>query len=546
MRISFLRRGILSYSKEECGNEIIYRSGHIHDIPWNGPTSDRAVIDGTNADRISGVSGVISLKNHNHIRIEGVKVQNASWSPYSGCISSDIASIGDIAIYDTILTGCSNGVYLRGDWFDDGDLPSNYVIADSHIYGNLSHGLFIRAGLYNVVVNNNTIHDNGPGPAPYMGDGLFFAPGGTAVPTHVTVRNNSIYDHVTKGHMVLWGIDDAVIEGNYFWEDDDYNRFGLSIAKATNVTVRNNVFVDSNDTKELEGQLRISTLGPVSNIRYYNNTIIGDSYGYGFHAAWSEHVPSDIHFKNNVFYLESVGAKDYIHFASGAITGLESDNNIFLNGDGRPFYHGGVAMTLEEWQGTGMDVNSSEGDPSLDSAHKPDSPDDPVVNGGEDLSYTGFSYDKNGTSRPLGQWDIGAYEYEPSLVIPADDEDIPADDEDIPASDEVTVEDEVDDDECAIARAAHAHGSGMIDEVRRLRQFRDRYLLTSSLGRKFVDTYYRYSPILADYISKHEYLSAATRCGLKLVVYIINFPKISFLMAGFVIVSILGARRIKS
>jgi hypothetical protein len=281
----------------------------------------------------------------------------------------------------------------------------------------------------------------------------------------------------------LEGIDGAVIEGNYLWEDDDYNRFGVSMARATNITVRNNLFVDSNDTGELEGLLRIMTSGTVSNIRYYNNTIIGDSYGYGFYAGWSVHVPSDIHFKNNVFNLESVGATDYIRFKDGAITGLESDNNIFLNGDDRPFYYDGVAMTLAQWQSsTGMDVNSSERDPSLDSTYKPDSPSDPVVDSGADLSGTGFSNDKNGASRPQGQaWDIGAHEYVfPQVISDGDD----------------------DGDDCFIATAAY--GSSMTDDVRLLRQFRDRYLMTNYFGRKLLN-----------------------------------------IMAVFVIVAVLGARRIK-
>jgi len=62
---------------------------------------------------------------------------------------------------------------------------------------------------------------------------------------------------------------------------------------------------------------------------------------------------------------------------------------------------------------------------------------------------------------------------------------------------------------CFIATAAY--GSPMAEDVRYLRAFRDEYLMTSFLGRKFVDMYYRISPPIADYISRHETLRAMVR-----------------------------------
>ena len=47
-----------------------------------------------------------------------------------------------------------------------------------------------------------------------------------------------------------------------------------------------------------------------------------------------------------------------------------------------------------------------------------------------------------------------------------------------------------------------------------LRQFRDSYLLTNKLGTKFVETYYKYSPPMADYIAEHDGLRSVTRIGL--------------------------------
>lgn len=65
---------------------------------------------------------------------------------------------------------------------------------------------------------------------------------------------------------------------------------------------------------------------------------------------------------------------------------------------------------------------------------------------------------------------------------------------------------------CFIATAAY--GSPMDSRVEMLRQFRNKYLLTSFLGRQFVKFYYRYSPPLAHFISEHESLRAFSRAIL--------------------------------
>jgi hypothetical protein len=47
-----------------------------------------------------------------------------------------------------------------------------------------------------------------------------------------------------------------------------------------------------------------------------------------------------------------------------------------------------------------------------------------------------------------------------------------------------------------------------------LRQFRDRYLLTNDLGRKFVAWYYRNGPVAANYIKDKPLVKAAVRLAL--------------------------------
>jgi hypothetical protein len=65
---------------------------------------------------------------------------------------------------------------------------------------------------------------------------------------------------------------------------------------------------------------------------------------------------------------------------------------------------------------------------------------------------------------------------------------------------------------CFIATAAY--GTPLAKEIQTLRQFRDKYLLTNPPGRAFVDFYYRFSPPIAEFITKHPILKPIVRAGL--------------------------------
>ena len=65
---------------------------------------------------------------------------------------------------------------------------------------------------------------------------------------------------------------------------------------------------------------------------------------------------------------------------------------------------------------------------------------------------------------------------------------------------------------CFIATAAY--GSSMDEDVKLLKGFRDRFLLTNTAGKIFVDLYYKYSPPIAEFISGHETARTVVRYGL--------------------------------
>ena len=94
---------------------------------------------------------------------------------------------------------------------------------------------------------------------------------------------------------------------------------------------------------------------------------------------------------------------------------------------------------------------------------------------------------------------------------------------------------------CFIATAAY--GSYLHPKVNVLKSFRDKYLLTNWAGKYFVGIYYKYSPPVADYISKHDLLRTITRWALTPIVYVMMYP---YLFSGvFFLLSVFGFYLIK-
>jgi len=86
---------------------------------------------------------------------------------------------------------------------------------------------------------------------------------------------------------------------------------------------------------------------------------------------------------------------------------------------------------------------------------------------------------------------------------------------------------------CFIATAAY--GSYLLPEVRTLREFRDKHLLTNMPGRAFVAFYYRTSPPIADFIREHESARTIVRFLLVPVIFAVKH-----LLAAIAVCSLLA------
>jgi uncharacterized repeat protein (TIGR01451 family) len=76
---------------------------------------------------------------------------------------------------------------------------------------------------------------------------------------------------------------------------------------------------------------------------------------------------------------------------------------------------------------------------------------------------------------------------------------------------------------CFIATAAY--GSPLEPHVQALRDFRDRHLRRSALGRAFIRLYETYSPPLAEVIARHSSLRLAARAALTPLVLAVEYPR---------------------
>lgn len=100
---------------------------------------------------------------------------------------------------------------------------------------------------------------------------------------------------------------------------------------------------------------------------------------------------------------------------------------------------------------------------------------------------------------------------------------------------------------CFIATAAYGFYSA--PQVQALRLFRDRFLMTSPLGRAFVEWYYHYGPIGAQFIGEHPWLKPPVRLALlplvlmaMFLVYLSPVAQVAILMGALVVAAFLYQR----
>ena len=115
-------------------------------------------------------------------------------------------------------------------------------------------------------------------------------------------------------------------------------------------------------------------------------------------------------------------------------------------------------------------------------------------------NFTGWSGDASGTTNPI-------------TITMDSDKSVTANFEAIPEPPEPADGGDGKKGGCFIATAAY--GSPLHPHIDILRDFRDQYLMTNKVGQALVNFYYKYSPGIANFISKYKILKTAVRIHLR-------------------------------
>lgn len=351
-----------------------------------------------------------------YVEVNGVYVNQSTWECFSFGSSNPTNNIRDITLDNCKCYYPSNN---HGVWFgyaESGCL--NIVVKNSYISNTELEGIYM--GHYNylsdtitgVVIEYNTIVDCG-----LTGEGdIDIKPGCYGA----IVRYNTHYRTIGQNNGRVSGVvissDATQVYGNEFYNlDEGSNDWGFGIyihadgdgstgKTITSCLVYNNLIYGNDRSGIKVGATKSGH--PISGLKILNNTITGNTrYGLQLQAASTTITVAE--FKNNIVYSNTL----YEMYVTSGITFTDCDYNLYYRGQGNSWYYQGAEKTWAQWQALGFDANGVNSDPSLDGNYEADSPSDPSVDQGADLSGT-FTIDKDGVTRPVGSaWDIGAYEY---------------------------------------------------------------------------------------------------------------------------------------
>ena len=291
----------------------------------------------------------------------------------------------------TIKNTKSESIYMgHYNYMSDtitGIIIDSNTIVDSGLTG--EGDIDIKPGCFGAIVRNNTHYQTLPPTRPtnYGNCGVVIQA------NNCQVYNNTFYNAVKKTTGDPgWG------KGIYASGDGDAQGNGKNI---TSLLIYNNLIYKCQG----EGISFTANDGSVTGVKIWNNTIVGNAGGISAKAYSGKSI--SIELKNNLIANNTAGI-----YCDGNVTFSISNYNCIYGGAGSLLRYGGSYRTWSYWQNTlHFDGNGKNVDPSLNSAYRPDSSGDPVVNAGTSLSAY-FTIDRIGTSRPQGaSWDMGAYEY---------------------------------------------------------------------------------------------------------------------------------------
>ena len=409
----------------------------------------------------AGGSGNV-IEGADRCTIDGFTITNSGpdrsysfpWT-YSGIDCRDFCSM---LITNNIITSCTNGIYCS----ESSSIVSNNIISSNGNPNNATTDFAIYCNNSSLTIYNNLIMDN-------LEVAIYTSWSGSdsALILNNTIAN-SIYDHGVWCYESSPTIKNNIIAGNYYGIVAIYSSF----PKISYNDVWNNMGADYD---EQTGSSCEPGIGDISADPMFVDAASGD-----YHLQYNSpcidagtNAPElpDYDFEGDLRILD--GDND-----GTAVADMGADEYVIIY----------CSLIIET--STGGTTAPSPGVYS-----HPEGTDvtvDAIPSSG--YRFTGWSGDASGTDDPI-------------TITMDSDKSITANFSAIPPPEEAGKKGG-----CFIATAAY--GSLLHPYVKILRGFRDAYLMPNKFGRSLVDLYYKYSPFVANLITKHKALKVAVRFGL--------------------------------
>jgi hypothetical protein len=352
-----------------------------YDVPNGDPKMDYVTLRGFevtgDGGRITwgGSYSVLEYIWSHDVTGLGATVQfDAAVSDYPYC--QDTGKARDITVRNNLIErGAGEGIYISGNYVltsdggcpDYGNTHSDILIEGNTVRhpgfnGNQGDAIDLKAGLMNVTIRNNLLHDTHP--VDSQSDGITALGVFPPARTEYLIEGNHIFN---AGHGITMGLQNGtVIRNNVI-----YNCRGGGIYPSGDFGYTN------------------------ANLEIYNNTIYNTKGGIGLGYA------EDVKLRNNLIVDSENQIEGYFS------KNIDSDYNL-LAPLGSTLPEGEHSIVLEST--AGITANPAAGDFRLVATS-------PARDRGIDLAPAGFDLDFQGVTRPQGHtWDIGALEFRPTAA----------------------------------------------------------------------------------------------------------------------------------